>query len=947
VSAGLTVPRAGRRAGQPVPATAPAVPDAPDAAAAPRPAGGRRIAFEQALVAGGQLAAGLGNLAFALVAAHLLAPRGFAQLAAFLALYLLVHVPASSLSAGSALAPGLAARRRRRALVVGGAAGVAVAAAAVPLAGPAGVPAALLFVLAAGVPAAGWLALERGRLYGSAQHARAAASLAIEPVVRLALGIPLMLTAGAVGGAYAVIVGGYAALAVTRPFATEGWSFSPSQTDAQSDHPQGRGVVWATLAFLALAVVQNQDVVLANGLLDAGEAGRFAVLSTLGGAAAFATTTVPLVLLPRAARGERHALAAAVGAAALLGTAAVGVVALVPADLVGAAFGDRYAGVAEIAVPYVAAMALFGVARVLVAHRCATGGGAAFVVLVGAIAIGQAAAILVAGDDAATVARITLVATGVLALVAAGAAAPSLPGLRRPQVALPGLRRGPAGTTGPTPEEERDRRRVALGIAGLVVAALALRMVSTRGIWLDEATSITQSQMTLGGLLDSLRTTDVHPPLHHLLLWAIQHATGSTAELLMRLPSIVAGTALVPVLFLLGRDLYDRRAGMFAAALAAFSPFVVWYSQEARMYALFMLFASLAMLGQVRALQRGRKRDWALWAAATAGLLWTQYFGLFFTAVQQIGFLAAAWSLRRAGRPVRGFLAGWLGSAMLVALAVAPIAGFAADQFQANQSAGRGFNAPQQAGDVDQGRSQPGVYPALTNLVWAVWGYHSSSVMAAISSLWPAGILAALVTLGRRGRPLTYYVLACAFVPAALLFAIGFLKPFLFEVRFFAAAVPLLLLLVARGATGWIRGNVATAAVAFVLVGAFAVAGADQQLNGSNPRVYDFEGALTQIQRESRPGDVVLYEPEFLDDVVRYYGPGVGAQPLDKGVPPNHRGRVWVLSSFQDLPQHAQGTRDGLKRLERDYDVARTAKYPQIRIWLMTETKKREGAPRR
>ena len=68
-------------------------------AARPTPArGGRRIAAEQALVAGGQLAAGVGNLVFALVAARLLEPRGFAQLAAFLALYLLVHVPASSLA---------------------------------------------------------------------------------------------------------------------------------------------------------------------------------------------------------------------------------------------------------------------------------------------------------------------------------------------------------------------------------------------------------------------------------------------------------------------------------------------------------------------------------------------------------------------------------------------------------------------------------------------------------------------------------------------------------------------------------------------------------------------------------------------------------------------------------------------------------------------------------
>ena len=47
------------------------------------------------------------------IAARLLAPGAFAELAAFLALYLLIHVPAGSLSAGSALSPELAARARR------------------------------------------------------------------------------------------------------------------------------------------------------------------------------------------------------------------------------------------------------------------------------------------------------------------------------------------------------------------------------------------------------------------------------------------------------------------------------------------------------------------------------------------------------------------------------------------------------------------------------------------------------------------------------------------------------------------------------------------------------------------------------------------------------------------------------------------------------------------
>lgn len=903
---------------------------------------GRGFIREQGLVAGAQLLAGAGNLAFALVAARLLAPGAFAQLVAFLALYLLIHVPASSLSAGSAVTPALAASGRRRALLWGLGGGALLAAAAVPLADVAGVPAALLIVLAAAVPLAPWLALERGRLYGVERHGRAAASLAIEPVVRLALGLPLAAGLGAVGGAVGVVLGGCAALAVTRPVRARDQpapeppaARTPGAVAARA--PAGL----ATAAFLVLALLQNQDVVLANGLLAAGEAGRFAVLSTLGGLAAFATTTVPLVLLPRAAEGRRGALTAALGTAVLLGGAAVLAVAVMPASLVGTAFGERYASVGSLAVPYVGAMALFGVARVLIAHRCARGGGRGLVALITAVAAGQALALVLSGHDAGSVARITLVAMSALAAVTAMAAllrlrgAGGVPAADADAVAV---------NAAPDDAHEPRRRERAIGpipdwaaIAGLVAVAVAVRVASGRGIWLDEATSIGQAQMPLGQMLDVLRTTDVHPPLHAVMLWCIARLSG-TSELAMRAPSLLAGTALIPVLYLLGRELYDRRAGLLAAAMGTIAPFLVWYSQEARMYALFMLFASLAMYSQVALLRGGRRRHWALYGVSTAALLWTQYFGVLFVAVQQIGFLAAAYGMRRSGRSAWPFVRAWLGTLLLIALVVAPVLPFALDQFQANQAAGKGFNAPANAGVgvSDLGQSKPGIYALLTNVGWGVVGYHSNSTMAAITALWPLGVLGGLLVLGRGRRRMSLLVLACALTPAVALFAIGFAKPFLFEIRYFAGAVPLLLVLIARGATGWVRGTVATIALSALLLGTLAFADVDQQVNRSNPRRYDFQGALTQIEHRVRPGDVVLYEPAYLKDVVKYYSPELRSGPLAAGIPKRHDARrVFVLASFLNERRHAGATGQGLATLHRRHWKARGIfRLPQVKVWV-------------
>ncbi|HEU4977901.1 MAG TPA: hypothetical protein VFT42_03300, partial [Solirubrobacteraceae bacterium] len=214
----------------------------------------RALAGEQIAVAAGQLGAGVGNLAFSLVAARLLMPGAFAHLASFLALYLLVHVPAASLSAGSALTPAFARSARRPVLRAGLGAGAVVAVASVPLSSLLHLPLGMLLALAAAAPTAGLIALDRGRLYGIGAARRAAASLGIEPVVRLTIGVALGALLGPVGAAAGVVLAGWAALAVARaPHAADA-----GEGRARFAVPLLRGGTGLTiLAFLGLAIVQN------------------------------------------------------------------------------------------------------------------------------------------------------------------------------------------------------------------------------------------------------------------------------------------------------------------------------------------------------------------------------------------------------------------------------------------------------------------------------------------------------------------------------------------------------------------------------------------------------------------------------------------------------------------------------------------------------------------
>ncbi|MGH9073830.1 MAG: glycosyltransferase family 39 protein, partial [Acidimicrobiales bacterium] len=623
-------------------------------------------------------------------------------------------------------------------------------------------------------------------------------------------------------------------------------------------------------------------LLIANSILSPGQAGRFAVLSTLGGLAVFATMTVPLVLLPRSANGEGGGLLPALSLTALIGGAAVGIVALAPQALVVTLFGARYGGIAGILVPYVAAMALLGLARVLVAHRCATGAGRSSVALVASAVALQAGLIVTFGHDTRSVAFATV-----------GAVA----GLTASLGTAEALR---SADLGPRVRGLVDRlaRPVPLALAGACTAGFAIRLAVPRGLWLDEATSVNQARMPFGAMIQNLRTTDVHPPLYFSVLWGAVRWLGS-GETAVRLPSIIAGTLVVPMLYLLGREAYDRRTGVVAAAAGAVSPIMVWYSQEARMYALLMLFGVIAMWAQVRVVRRGGRWPWLVYALASIAMVWTQYFGLLQVVVQQVAFLGVIWSRQRKGQPVRSLVVGWAATAVAIGVWLVPLVPFAHQQFMVNQTAGKGFGGPQQVGNAASlSGNHLGIYAALANVIWAVLGYHSDAAMALLAALWPLGMLFALVLLGRRNRRVTTLLIAAVVVPGVVLFVLGSVKRDLFDIRYLSMAVPVLFVLLARLVTGLSRRRAALLAGSGLLIVTLLVGLIDQQHNGTNPRLYDFRGALAAVKVHARPGDVVLYDPVDLREVVQYYAPHLTLEPL-RGPPtePTGRHEVFVVAS--------------------------------------------------
>jgi len=177
----------------------------------------------------------------------------------------------------------------------------------------------------------------------------------------------------------------------------------------------------------------------------------------------------------------------------------------------------------------------------------------------------------------------------------------------------------------------------------------------------DELLQAWLSGLSFPDLLSTIPKTDKLPYLYHVLAWGWAQLVGN-GEFALRFPSAVAGTLTVPVAGVAGSLIASRRVGLVAALLVAVNPLMVWYSQQARAYALVGLFGALSFLFFVQALRSPGVRALALWSLFSALAVATQYFAGFLVAMEATwlfltfrggpGKEASGWVLRAAAGPV-------------------------------------------------------------------------------------------------------------------------------------------------------------------------------------------------------------------------------------------------------------------------------------------------------
>jgi mannosyltransferase len=203
------------------------------------------------------------------------------------------------------------------------------------------------------------------------------------------------------------------------------------------------------------------------------------------------------------------------------------------------------------------------------------------------------------------------------------------------------------------------RAAVLWALAGLTALGAAVRFASlgVQSYHHDEViTALRVLPGSFGEMLHKVKVSESNPPLYYVLGWAWAKELG-TGEVGLRSLSALFGAATVPVGYLIGRQLASRRAGLILAGLIAVNPMLIWYSQEARSYALLVFFGALALFFFVRALDTGRGRDLAWWTLASALALCSHYFAVFAIAIEALWLLVALRSRWRVVLPALGAVA--------------------------------------------------------------------------------------------------------------------------------------------------------------------------------------------------------------------------------------------------------------------------------------------------
>lgn len=413
---------------------------------------------------------------------------------------------------------------------------------------------------------------------------------------------------------------------------------------------------------------------------------------------------------------------------------------------------------------------------------------------------------------------------------------------------------GAAAVTMPAPSARTGA--ILLSALTLLAALLRLYQLGAESFWYDETWTATWAAQALRDVVQIVN------PFAYL----VAHLTMSLSrsEFALRLGPALAGIALIPAVYLLGRQLYGRGEGLIAAGLLSVSAFAIYHGQDLRFYAWQMLLSTLAFYFLIRGLEGGGWLDWGAFALTTTLNLYVHPYALFALASQGLYVLAILISdllpLRYlAGSRRRESLRAWWRRLIRpAAAALLALAAFGPGWSLLSSSLTSRWVI--ETGEIGVAPTAPHDNPWFAS-PFAVWIYglprellnaESPLLLLVILALFVLGLVA---STRRRVGLVLLWVLAPLPILALMRVVIYF--------RYFSYFLPLLTIVVAHGIqhlAGTIAWRPVRQAIAAGLLTALVAAPSLAALPGYylEPQKQQWREVIAQVEEHWQPGDLIL-----------------------------------------------------------------------------------------
>lgn len=401
------------------------------------------------------------------------------------------------------------------------------------------------------------------------------------------------------------------------------------------------------------------------------------------------------------------------------------------------------------------------------------------------------------------------------------------------------------------------------GIALTIIFLLTLGFftLSSQSIRLDESQSLWMSGKSLPVLL-KLTAEDVHVPLYGVLLHFWIHIFDNNIAS-ARMLSLIFSLATIPILYKVTRQASTPAIAIGTILLYSFSPFIVWYTAEARTYTLFTFVTTINHFYFLRFLQRNGSEGKLGYFLSSLFGFYTHYFFILLAATQSLFLLGTAVysRLEKTGNEETRL------SGLKLLLKQVSILGaafiFLTPWIYYFVRSGAGATTSPQI-------PPPTSYNIFQVFFNFIFGFQSQAFQSFAISLWPLALIFLFFIFTKRKfikvKGIAYFV-AATFLPISIAFAVSFIRP-VFLSRYLILVTPTLFIIIGWAIVNYPRhlSSIFLALVVVVMLSASTY----QNISANTTAREDYKSVGTYLTQNATAQDIIAVSAPFTIYPIEY-----------------------------------------------------------------------------